>query len=156
MVCAVNVIMEFGFGARRTRRDRMMTNAIQRTAFFCIVALLVGCSDGRKGPNSMDTRTYYGAFNVVVSEVENLQFQVNAKTYVGKGNPIEDQLGSAIYAFMTNQEVKGTPLEAEAKKLADQEQVIVKIWKSRGGVKKIREAAKEMQDQVDRMKAMVK
>ena len=134
----------------------MMTNAIQRMAFFCIVALLVGCSDGRKGPNSMDTRTYYGAFNVVVSEVENLQFQVNAKTYVGKGNPIEDQLGSAIYAFMTNQEVKGTPLEAEAKKLADQEQVIVKIWKSRGGVKKIREAAKEMQDRVDRMKAMVK
>ena len=47
-------------------------------------------------------------------------------------------------------------LEAEAKKLADQEQVIVKIWKSRGGVKKIREAAKEMQNQVDRMKAMVK
>jgi hypothetical protein len=104
----------------------------------------------------MDTRTYYGAFNVIVSEVENLQFQVNSKTYVGKGNPVEDQLGSAIHAFMTNQSVKGTPLEAEAKKLADQEQVIVKIWKSRGGVKKIRDAAKEMQDQVERMKAMIK
>ena len=104
----------------------------------------------------MDTRTYHGAFNVVVSEVENLQFQVNSKAYVGKGNPIEDQLGSAIHAFMTNKDVKGTPLEAEAKKLADQEQVIVKIWKTRGGVKKIRDAAKEMQDQVERMKAMVK
>ncbi len=133
-----------------------MTNELLRTVFFCIVVFLVGCSDPGKGPNSMDTRTYYGAFNVVVSEVENLQFQVNAKTYVGKSNPVEDQLGSAIHAFMTNQDVKGTPLEAEAKKLADQEQVIVKIWKSRGGVKKIREASKEMQDQVERMKAMIK
>ncbi len=133
-----------------------MTNGLQRAVLFCIVVFLVGCSDGRKGPNSMDTRTYHGAFNVVVSEVENLQFQVNSKAYVGKGNPIEDQLGSAIHAFMTNKDVKGTPLEAEAKKLADQEQVIVKIWKSRGGVKKIRDAAKEMQDQVERMKAMVK
>lgn len=133
-----------------------MTNELRRTLFCCIVILLVGCSDGRSGPNSMDTRNYHGAFNVIVSEVENLQFQVNAKTYVGKGNPIEDQLGSAIHAFMTNQDVKGTPLEAEAKKLADQEQEIVKIWKSRGGVKKIREAAKEMQNQIDHMKAMVK
>jgi len=133
-----------------------MTNELLRTVFFCIVVFLVGCSDPGKGPSSMDTRNYYGAFNVIVSEVENLQFQVNAKTYVGKSNPVEDQLGSAIHAFMTNQDVKGTPLEAEAKKLADQEQVIVKIWKSRGGVKKIREAAKEMQNQVDRMKAMVK
>jgi hypothetical protein len=133
-----------------------MTDELRRAVFFCIVVFLVGCSDPGKGPNSMDTRNYYGAFNVIVSEVENLQFQVNAKTYVGKSNPVEDQLGSAIHAFMTNQDVKGTPLEAEAKKLADQEQVIVKIWKSRGGVKKIREASKEMQDQVERMKAMIK
>ena len=133
-----------------------MADELRRTIFLSIVVFLVGCGDGSKGPNSMDTRNYYGAFNVIVSEVENLQFQVNAKTYVGKTNPVEDQLGSAIYAFMTNQDVKGTPLEAEAKKLADQEQVIVKVWKSRGGVKKIREAAKVMQDQVDRMKPMIK
>ena len=133
-----------------------MTNGLRRAAFFCIAVFLMGCSDPGKGPNSMDTRNYYGAFNVVVSEVENLQFQVNAKTYVGKSNPIEDQLGSAIYAFMTNPDVKGTPLEAEAKKLADKEQEIVKIWKSRGGVKKIREASKEMLDQVERMKPMIK
>lgn len=133
-----------------------MADELRRTILLSIVVFLVGCGDGSKGPSSMDTRNYYGAFNVIVSEVENLQFQVNAKTYVGKTNPVEDQLGSAIYAFMTNQDVKGTPLEAEAKKLADQEQVIVKVWKSRGGVKKIREAAKVMQDQVDRMKPMIK
>lgn len=132
-----------------------MTNHLLRTVLFCTVVFVVGCGDARNGRTSMDTRTYYGAFNMIVSEVENLQMQVNAKTYVGKGNPIEDQLGSAIYAFMTNPQVKGTPLEAEAKKLADQEQVIVKIWKSRGGVKKIREAAKVMQDQVDQMKAKI-
>lgn len=133
-----------------------MINEHLRTTLFFIVVLLAGCSDGSQGPNSMDTRNYYGAFNVLVTEVENLQFQVNAKTYVGKSNPVEDQLGSAIYAFMTNQDVKGTPLEAEAKKLADKEQEIVKIWKSRGGVKKIREASKEMLDQVERMKPMIK
>lgn len=133
-----------------------MTNGLLRAFFLCAAVFLVGCSDPRNGPNSMDTQTYFGAFNVIVMEVENLQFQVNAKTYKGKSNPIEDQLGSAIYAFMTNQSVKGTPLEAEAKKLADKEQEIVKIWKSRGGVEKIRGAAKEMQDQVDHMKTLIK
>jgi hypothetical protein len=92
---------------------------------------------------------------MIVSEVENLQFQVNVKTYVGQNNPIEDQLGSAIHAFTTNKDVKGTPLEAEAQKLADQEQEIVKIWRSRGGVAKIRAAAKEMQEQVEHMKTMM-
>lgn len=132
-----------------------MTSDLRMTVFFLTIVSLVGCSDPRNGRTSMDTRTYYGAFNMIVSEVENLQMQVNAKTYVGKGNPIEDQLGAAIYAFMTNPEVKGTPLEAEAKKLIDQEKETVKIWKSRGGVKKIREAALEMQKQVDHMKTMI-
>ncbi len=132
-----------------------MTNGLRLTGFFCTVILLVGCGDGRNSATSMDTRTYYGAFNMIVSEVENLQFQVNVKTYVGQNNPIEDQLGSAIHAFTTNKDVKGTPLEAEAQKLADQEQEIVKIWRSRGGVAKIRAAAKEMQEQVEHMKTMM-
>lgn len=132
-----------------------MTNGFRWMGFFCTVVLLVGCSDKRKGPTSMDTRTYYGAFNVIVSEVENLQFQVNVDTYVGQFNPIEDQLGSAIHAFMTNEKVVGTPLEEEAQKLADQEQEIVKIWRSRGGVDKIRDAVLEMQEQVELMKTMM-
>lgn len=132
-----------------------MTNGPPWTGFFCAVLLLAGCSNGRNGPTSMDTRTFYGAFNVIVSEVENLQFQVNVDTYVGKSNPVEDQLGSAIHAFVTNKDVIGTPLEEEAKKLADQEQEIVKIWRSGGGVAKIRDAAQEMQDQVELMKTMI-
>jgi hypothetical protein len=104
----------------------------------------------------MDTRTYYGAFNMIVSEVENLRFQVNVDTYKGQHNPIEDQLGSAIYAFMRHEDVKGTPLEAEAQKLLDQEQQILKIWKSRDrSVEKIRAVAKEMQDQVEHMKTLM-
>ena len=138
-----------------TNGYRTMTNGFRWTGFFCTVILLLGCGDGRHGPNSMDTRTYYGAFNVIVSEVENLQFQVNVDTYVGKNNPIEDQLGSAIHAFLTHKDVQGTPLEEEAQKLADQEQEIVKIWSSRGGVKKIRDAAQEMMDQVEYMKALL-
>ena len=103
----------------------------------------------------MDTRTYYGAFNMVVSEVENLRFQVNVDTYKGQHNPIEDQLGAAIHAFKTNEDVIGTPLEAEAQKLADQEQKIVELWKSGASVEEIREAAKAMQDQVEHMKTMI-
>jgi hypothetical protein len=104
----------------------------------------------------MDTRTYYGAFNMIVSEVENLGFQVNVDTYRGQHNPIEDQLGSAIYAFMSHEDVKGTPLEAEAQKLLDQTKQIEELWKSRGGsVQKIRAVAKEMQDQVEHMKTMM-
>jgi hypothetical protein len=55
----------------------------------------------------MDTRTYYGAFNMIVAEVENLNVQVNFETYRRQHNPIEDQLGSAIHAFKTNEDVKG-------------------------------------------------
>jgi hypothetical protein len=92
---------------------------------------------------------------MIVAEVDNLNVQVNFKTYRRQQNPIEDQLGSAIHAFMTNEDVKGTPLEAEAQKLADKEQEIVKIWRSGGSVEKIRAAAKEMQDQVEHMKTMI-
>ena len=130
-----------------------MSNGRRLMGFLCSVLLLVGCGESR---NSMDTRGYYGAFNMIVSEVENLQQQVNSEHYHGRVSPIEDQLGSAIYAFMRNEDVKGTPLEAEAKKLADKEQEILKIWKSSdGSVEKIRTAAKEMQDQVDHMKTML-
>ena len=104
-----------------------MINGLRLTGFLCTVFLLVGCGESRK---SIDTRTYHGAFNMIVMEVENLQQQVNAETYKGQYSPIEDQLGSAIYAFMSNKDVKGTPLEAEAQKLVDQEAKILEIWQS--------------------------
>lgn len=130
-----------------------MSNGLRLTGFLCAVFLLVGCEDSRK---SIDTRTYHGAFNMIIMEVENLQQQVNAETYTGQFSPIEDQLGSAIYAFMSNADVKGTPLETEAKKLADQEAKIMEIWQSSdSSVEKIRAAAKEMLDQVEHMKTML-
>ncbi len=130
-----------------------MINGLRLTGFLCTALLLVGCGESR---TNMDTRNYYGAFNMIVSEVENMQQQVNSEYYRGQTSPVEDQLGSAIYAFMRNEDVKGTPLEAEAQKLADKEQEILKIWRSRdGSVEKIRAAAKEMQDQVDHMKTMI-
>ena len=130
-----------------------MSNWLRLTGFLCAVFMLVGCENSRK---SIDTRTYHGAFNMIVMEVENLQQQVNAETYTGQFSPIEDQLGSAIYAFMSNEDVKGTPLEAEAKKLADQEAKILEIWQSSdSSVEKIRAAAKEMLDQIEHMKTMI-
>ena len=129
-----------------------MINGLRLTGFLCTVFLLVGCGEGR---TTMNTRTYHGAFNMIVAEVENLGVQVNFETYRGQDNPIEDQLGSAIHAFKTNKEVKGTPLEAEAQKLADQEQQIVQLWESGGSVEDIRAAAKEMQAQVEHMKTLM-
>lgn len=132
-----------------------MINGLRLAWLSSTVVLLTGCGIGGESRTSMDTRTYYGAFNMVVSEVENLRFQVNVDTYKGQHNPIEDQLGAAIHAFKTNEDVIGTPLEAEAQKLADQEQKIVELWKSGASVEEIREAAKAMQDQVEHMKTMI-
>ena len=130
-----------------------MINGLRLLGVLCSVFLLVGCEDSRK---SIDTRTYHGAFNMIVMEVENLQQQVNAESYTGQYSPIEDQLGSAIFAFMSNADVKGTQLEAEAKKLADLEAKIMEIWKSSDmSIEKIRAAAKEMLVQVEQMKAMI-
>jgi aminopeptidase-like protein len=130
-----------------------MNYGLRLTGALCTVLLLAGCSNSRE---SIDTRTYHGAFNMIVMEVENLQQQVNAETYTGQYSPIEDQLGSAIFAFMSNADVKGTPLEAEAQKLADQEAKIMEIWKSSDmSIDKIRSAAKEMLDQVEHMKTII-
>ena len=130
-----------------------MINGLRLTGVLCTVFLLVGCGESR---TSMDTRSYYGAFNMIAAEVVNLEQEVHSKNYHGQHNPIEDQLGSAIHAFMRNEEVKGTPLEAEAQKLADQEQKILEIWHSPdGSVEKIRDVVKEMQEQVAHMKTML-
>lgn len=152
--CAGEILAAcFGFGDIRLHGDRTMNYGYRLMGFLCTVFLLVGCGESR---TSMDTRSYYGAFNMIVSEVDNLDQQVNAENYRGQSNPIEDQLGSAIHAFMRNADVKGTPLEAEAQKLADQEQKILEIWNSPdGSVEKIRAVVKEMQEQLEHMKTMI-
>ncbi|TWU05219.1 hypothetical protein CA54_59070 [Symmachiella macrocystis] len=130
-----------------------MNNKLRLASYLCTLFLLVGCGESR---TSIDTRGYYGAFNMIELEVNDMDQYVNSKNYKVQYNPVEDQLGSAIYAFMRNEDVKGTPLEAEAKKLADQEQQILKIWKTRDrSVEKIRTAVKEMQDQVEHLKTML-
>ena len=132
-----------------------MKDGLRYMAFLFSLAMTIGCGGSPK-EESMDTSTYHGAFNMIVSEVENMQQQVNAESYKVQYPPVEDQVGSAIYAFMTNKEVVGTPLEAEAKKLADKEAEIVKIWRSPDvTVEKIRTAAKELMELVEKMKPMI-
>jgi len=134
-----------------------MNNGLRLTGFFCVVGLLAGCADERYGPQSMDAQTYYGAFNQIVSEVENLQSQVNVDAFQRDYNPVEDQLTAAIHFFKKNEEVKGTPLEAEAQKLLDLTAQIEELWQSPdGSVGEIRVVAAEMQDQVEHMKEMMK
>lgn len=129
-----------------------MINRLRLMGFLCTVILLVGCGESQ---TSMDTRGYYGAFNMIEAEVVNLNQEVNSKNYRGQSNPIEDQLGSAIHAFMRNEDVKGTPLEAEAQKLLDQEQQILDTWNKSGSLEEIRATAKEMQEQVEYMKTII-
>ena len=131
-----------------------MINGLRWAGALCVVFLVMGCGPSKK--QTMDARTHYGAFNQTISEVEMLSNYVNREEYQAREDPIEDQLTGAIHFFMRNDEIKGTPLEAEAKKLLDQTVQIQEIWKSPdGSVEKIRAVVKEMSDQVEHMKTMM-
>jgi hypothetical protein len=129
-----------------------MNDSIRLAGVCCIAALLIGCGEG---PNNMNNRNYTGAFNNIVMEVTNMQLTVNGE-WDPRLQPVEDQLGAAVHAFKRNKDVKGTPLEAEAQKLLDQEAKIMEIWQSpEGSVEKIQAAVQEMVDQVEHMKTMI-
>lgn len=130
-----------------------MINGLRWIGYLCSVVLLVGCGESR---NDMDSRTYYGAFNNIVAEAEYAHDTVNDETWDVRLQPIEDQFGSAVAAFMRNEDVKGTPLEAEAKKLLDMEAKIMEIWQSPdGSVEQVRAAVQEMTDHVEHMKTLI-
>ena len=129
-----------------------MTDSIRLTGALCIAAMLIGCGESS---TNMNNRNYTGAFNNIVAEVRDMQITVNGKWDL-RLQPVEDQLGAAVYAFKTNKDVKGTPLEAEAQKLLDQEAKIMEIWESRDvSVEKIQAAVEEMVDQVEHMKTLI-
>jgi hypothetical protein len=130
-----------------------MINVLHWTGFLCAVCLLVGCGESR---TNMNSRTYYGAFNNIVAEVQNAHDTVNNEQWDVRLQPVEDQFGSAVAAFMRNEDVKGTPLEAEAQKLLDHEAKIMEIWQSSdGSVEKVKAAVQEMMDHVEHMKTMI-
>ena len=130
-----------------------MTDSIRLTGALCIAAMLIGCGES---PTNMNNRNYTGAFNNIVSEVNNMQSTVNDERWDQRLQPVEDQLGAAVHAFKRNKDVKGTALEAEAQKLLDQEAKIMEIWESRdGSVEKIQAAVQEMVDQVEHMKTLI-
>lgn len=129
-----------------------MTDLIRLTGALCISAMLIGCGES---PTNMNNRNYTGAFNNIVTEVRDMQSTVNGKWDL-RLQPVEDQLGAAVHAFKRSKEVKGTPLEAEAQKLLDQEAKIMEIWQSRDvSVEKIQAAVQEMVDQVEHMKTLM-
>lgn len=130
-----------------------MINELRMVAVLCTFFLALGCGESK---TSVDSRTYHGAFNNIVIETETMQADVNSVHYDGRLEPVPDQFGSAVAAFMRNEDVKGTPLEAEAQKLLDKEREIMDIWNSPdGSIEKIRAAVKEVVDQVEHMKTMI-
>jgi len=129
-----------------------MNDSIRLAGVFCIAAMLLGCGES---PTNMNNRNFTGAFNNIVAEVGDMQDTVNSDKWDVRLQPVEDQLGAAVFAFKRSKEVKGTPLEAEAQKLLDQEAKIMEIWQSRdGSVDEIRAAVQEMVDQVEHMKTL--
>lgn len=120
---------------------------------LCTFVLAFGCGESK---HSVDSRTYNGAFNNIVIETEGMRDDVFSENYDPRLEPVQDQFGSVVAAFMRNKEVKGTPLEAEAQKLLDKEQEIMEIWRSPdGSIEKLRAAVQEVVDQVEHMKTMI-
>jgi len=131
-----------------------MINGLRWAGALCAVFLLVGCGEDKQ--KTLDVRSHYGAFNQTIGEVKGLHQLVSRENYKAREHPIEDQLTASIHYFLKNEDVKGTPLEAEARKLLDQTDQIDEIWKSSdGSVEKIRAVVKEMSDQVEHMKTMM-
>ena len=132
-----------------------MKNGLCLTVFLCTAFLLMGCGE-EIGEGTIDTRTYTGAFNMIIDEVSNMQSNLASEYYTGRDAPIEDQLGSAVHAFKTNEDVKGTPLEAEVQKLADWEEEMMNMWRSNtGSIEKYREIGQQMADQVEHIKTLI-
>ncbi|MCA9074757.1 MAG: hypothetical protein KDA93_06980 [Planctomycetaceae bacterium] len=130
-----------------------MKKEFRLAAVLCTFFLLLGCGESK---TSMDQRTYYGAFNSIKTAVDDMKYEVFAETYDPRVEPVPAEYGSAVAAFMRNDDVKGTPLEAEAQKLLDKEQEIMEIWNSPDGtIEKLRAAVQEAVDQVEHMKTMV-
>lgn len=130
-----------------------MMNGLRWAGVLCTVFLLVGCLADKQ---TLDTSSHYGAFNQTITEVEMLAMMVARDNYEAREYPIEDQFTAAIHYFIKNEEVKGTPLEDEARKLLDQVNQIDEIWKSPdGSVEAIRGVVKEMEDQVELIKSMM-
>ncbi|MCA9026916.1 MAG: hypothetical protein KDA86_17045 [Planctomycetaceae bacterium] len=131
-----------------------MTKEIRLVAILCTFVLSLGCGPSKK--SSVDSRTYHGAFNNIVIETEGMKADVFSENYDPRLEPVQDQFGSVVAAFMRNKDVKGTPLEAEAQKLLDKEQEIMEIWRSPdGSIEKLRAAVQEVVDQVEHMKTMI-
>ena len=131
-----------------------MTKELRFMVVLCTCVLAIGCGASKKA--SVDSRTYNGAFNNIVIEADTMRDDVFSENYDPRLEPVPDQFGSAVWNFKKNEDVKGTPLEAEAQKLLDKEQEIMEIWRSPdGSIEKLRAAVQEVLDQVEHMKTMI-
>lgn len=162
LLCAAAIVTDrFEFHDRthhgettmRHLEEKTMIQELRMGAVLCIFFLALGCGESK---TSVDSRTYHGAFNNIVIETDTMQDDVNSDHYDGRLEPVPDQFGAAVHAFLRNEDVKGTPLEAEAQKLLDKEQEIMEIWRSPdGSLEKLRSAVKEVVDQVEHMKTLI-
>ena len=130
-----------------------MISELRMVAVLCTIFLALGCGESK---TSVDSRTYYGAFNNIKIETQTMKDDVFSEYYDGQLEPVPDQFGSAVAAFLRNEDVKGTPLEAEGKKLLEKEKEIMGIWRSPDGtIEKLRAAVQEVVDQVEHMETMI-
>ena len=130
-----------------------MSDGLRWTGFLCVIVLLTGCFESK---TSGDPRGFYGSFNNVKMEVESLKLTIDNDNWYGQNNPVEDQVQSSIKALMINDDVVGTPIEAEAKKLYELEAKMHQVYRSPDATKeKMQEVADEMWAIVQKIEPMV-
>lgn len=130
-----------------------MSDGLRWTGFLCVIVLLTGCFESK---TSGDPRGFYGSFNNVKQEVRNLKSTVDNENWYGQNNPVEDQVQSSIYALMTNDDVVGTEIEPEAKKLYELEAKVHQVYRSPDATKeKMQEVVNEMWAIVEKIEPMM-
>src|SRR5262245_13173969 len=106
---------------------------------LCLALAIVGCESAPDDP-----RTRRGSFTQVEGAVQDMHTNVFGKYY--SGDLGDDRLGFAMVEFQKS--VKGTPLEADADKLARKITEVSTLASKRPPIAKLRTAVKELEDVV--------
>lgn len=103
----------------------------------CFVGTILGCGSAPEHPRSLE-----GSFVQIEGAVQDMHTNVFGGYY--SGDLGDDRLGFAMVEFQKS--VAGTPLEADAKRLAQKINEVSTLASKRPPIAKLRTAVKELED----------
>jgi hypothetical protein len=112
-------------------------------AAACLLATSIGCGSAPEDP-----RTLNGSFAQIEGTVQDMHTNVFGNHY--SGDLGDDRLGLAMVEFQKS--VAGTPLQADAEKLAKKINEVSTLASRRPPLAKLRTAVKELEDVVAEVK----